>query len=172
MAVIVLCNFIPAPTAVILHTTLDLMLGLEPVQSKPPASVPVLQAMAEEGLEGAARKWKSLQEEHAEEYDFSQRQFGKNTAVCHIFHMLAPGIVKGMKNGIFLRVEFQRFNAKFLAQRQVESRRRFHPFAAHKNVSVTVKDKQLATHLIQQTLTCQVIFDVGKAKSRRNSVGP
>lgn len=86
MAVIVLCNYIPAPTAAIVHTTLDLLLGFEPEGLKPPASVPVLKAFAENGLEEAGRVWKSLQEEHTDEYDFSQRQF---------FNMAASSIELG-----------------------------------------------------------------------------
>jgi CubicO group peptidase (beta-lactamase class C family) len=75
MAVIVLCNYIPAPITVLCNTALDLLLGFETGSIKPPASVPVLKALAENGSDEAVRVWKSLQEDHKDEYDFSQRQF-------------------------------------------------------------------------------------------------
>ncbi len=75
MAVIVLCNYIPAPIKNLCDAALDFMLGFEPQILKPPASVPVLKALAAHGQEEAVRVWESLQEDHSEDYDFNQQQF-------------------------------------------------------------------------------------------------
>jgi CubicO group peptidase (beta-lactamase class C family) len=74
MAVAVMINYIPAPVAYIAEAALDILLGFEPEEFKPPATVPVLRAYAKEGGAAAAEMWKSLQEDHAEEYNFGQQQ--------------------------------------------------------------------------------------------------
>ncbi len=83
MAVIVLCNYMPAPVKALCDAALDILLGFEPEDTKPPASVSVLKALAKDGHEEAVRVWKSLQEDHGEEYNFGQQQ---------LFYMAAMSI--------------------------------------------------------------------------------
>ena len=75
IAVVVLCNYIPAPVGYLSEAALDILLGFEPEGFKPPASVPVLRALAQEGRDEAVAVWESLRQEHAEEYEFGQQQF-------------------------------------------------------------------------------------------------
>lgn len=75
MAVVVLCNYIPAPVGYLSEAALDILLGFEPKGFKPPASVPVLRALEEKGRDEAVAVWESLRREHAEEYEFGQQQF-------------------------------------------------------------------------------------------------
>jgi CubicO group peptidase (beta-lactamase class C family) len=74
-AVVVLCNYIPAPIRYLGEASLDMVLGHEPMGFMPPVSVPVLRALSEKGLEEAVALWNSLNQEHAEDYNFSQQQF-------------------------------------------------------------------------------------------------
>ena len=75
MAVVVLCNYIPAPVGYLSEAALDILLGFEPEGFKPPASVLVLRALEEKGRDEAVAVWESLRQEHAEEYEFGQQQF-------------------------------------------------------------------------------------------------
>ncbi|MFA9454020.1 MAG: serine hydrolase domain-containing protein, partial [Candidatus Aminicenantaceae bacterium] len=75
MAVVVLCNTIPAPVSYLSKTALDILLGFEPEVFKPPASVPVLWELEEKGRDEAVAVWESLRLEHAEEYEFGRQQF-------------------------------------------------------------------------------------------------
>ncbi|MGD8536389.1 MAG: serine hydrolase domain-containing protein [Candidatus Aminicenantes bacterium] len=74
-AVVVLCNYIPAPIRYLGEAALDMLLGFEPEGFKPPASLPVLRALSEKGREEAVAVWNSLHQENAEDYNFSQQQF-------------------------------------------------------------------------------------------------
>jgi hypothetical protein len=74
-AVVVLCNYIPAPIRYLCEAALDMLLGFEPEGFKPPVSVPVLSVLSEKGREEAVALWNSLNQEHAEDYDFGQQQF-------------------------------------------------------------------------------------------------
>jgi CubicO group peptidase (beta-lactamase class C family) len=74
-AVVVLCNYIPAPIGYLAEAALDMLLGFEPKSFKPPVSVPVLRALSEKGWEEALAVWNSLNQEQADDYDFSHPQF-------------------------------------------------------------------------------------------------
>jgi CubicO group peptidase (beta-lactamase class C family) len=74
-AVVVLCNYIPAPIRYLGEAALDMVLGHEPMDFMPPVSVPVLRTLSEKGLEEAVALWNSLNQEHAEDYNFGQQQF-------------------------------------------------------------------------------------------------
>ncbi len=74
-AVVVLCNYIPAPIRYLGEAALDMLLGFEPEGFKPPVSLPVLRALSEKGREEAVAVWNSLRQEHAEDYNFGQQQF-------------------------------------------------------------------------------------------------
>jgi CubicO group peptidase (beta-lactamase class C family) len=74
-AVVVLCNYIPAPIRYLSEAAVDILLGFEPEDYKPPASLPVLRALSEKGREEAVAVWNSLNQEHAEDYDFGRQQF-------------------------------------------------------------------------------------------------
>lgn len=74
-AVVVMCNYIPAPIRYLCEAALDVLLGFEPKDFKPPATVPLIRALAEKGRQGAVAVWNSLNKEHAEDYDFSRQQF-------------------------------------------------------------------------------------------------
>jgi CubicO group peptidase (beta-lactamase class C family) len=74
-AVVVLCNYIPAPIRYLGEAALDVMLGFESEGLKPLVSVPVLRELSEKGREEAVAVWNSLNQEHAEDYDFGQQQF-------------------------------------------------------------------------------------------------
>jgi CubicO group peptidase (beta-lactamase class C family) len=73
-AVAVMINYIPAPVAYVAEAALDILLGFEPEDFKPPAMVPVLRAYAEGGKGAAVELWRSLRKDHAEEYEFGQQQ--------------------------------------------------------------------------------------------------
>ncbi|UCC39731.1 MAG: beta-lactamase family protein [Candidatus Aminicenantes bacterium] len=75
MAVVVLCNFIPAPVSYISDAALDILHGYEPRGFTPPASIRVGKTLAEKGPEAAVKQWNSMKEEHAAEYDFNPRQY-------------------------------------------------------------------------------------------------
>ncbi len=74
MAVIVLCNYIPAPVGYVTNAALDILLGFEPEGFKPPASIPVGRALVEQGVEAAVAEWNSIKDERAEEYNVNKRQ--------------------------------------------------------------------------------------------------
>ncbi len=74
-AVVVMCNYIPAPVRYLGEAALDMLLGFEPEGFKPPVSVPVLRVLSEKGRDEAVAVWNSLNQEHAEDYNFGQQQF-------------------------------------------------------------------------------------------------
>jgi CubicO group peptidase (beta-lactamase class C family) len=90
-AVVVLCNYIPAPVRYLGESALDMLLGFEPGGSKPPASVPVLRVLHEKGREEAVAAWNSLNQEHAEDYDFGQRQFYNMAAMAIMLDRVEDG---------------------------------------------------------------------------------
>ena len=75
IAVVVLCNYIPAPVGQLSNAVLDVLLGFEPDKFVPPASFPVLRVLADKGLSEAVTLWNSLKQDNAEEYDFNLQQF-------------------------------------------------------------------------------------------------
>jgi CubicO group peptidase (beta-lactamase class C family) len=75
IAVVVLCNFIPAPVEEVSLAALDIVLGSEPRELKPPASVRVLRTLGERGVEAAVQEWNSLKQDYPEKYDFGEQQF-------------------------------------------------------------------------------------------------
>jgi CubicO group peptidase (beta-lactamase class C family) len=90
-AVVVLCNYIPAPIRYLGEAALDVLLGFEPEGFKPPVSVPVLRTLSEKGREEAVAVWNSLQQEHAEEYDFGPRQFYNMAAMSIALDRIEDG---------------------------------------------------------------------------------
>ncbi|MBN2431326.1 MAG: beta-lactamase family protein [Acidobacteria bacterium] len=75
-AVVVLCNFIPAPVEMIAYAAVDILLGQEPPQLRPPlASLKVLAELKTTGREAAVQLWHSLYQTDPEGYDFSPQQF-------------------------------------------------------------------------------------------------
>ena len=90
-AVVVLCNFIPAPIRYLGEAALDMLLGFEPEGFKPPVSVPVLTALSERGREEAVAVWNSLNQEHAEDYDFGPRQFYNMAAMSIALDRIEDG---------------------------------------------------------------------------------
>jgi len=75
IAVVVLCNFIPAPVEKVSLAALDVVLGYEPQELDLPASVRVLKRLADEGVEAAVGEWNTLKQDFPEKYDFSEQQF-------------------------------------------------------------------------------------------------
>lgn len=75
IAVVVLCNFIPAPVRQISLAALDIILGSEPQELKLPASIRVLKTLGDRGVEAAVQEWNSLKQDYPEKYDFSEQQF-------------------------------------------------------------------------------------------------
>jgi CubicO group peptidase (beta-lactamase class C family) len=75
IAVVVLCNFAPAPASDLSSTALDIVLGLKPQVLKPPASVLVLRTLADQGVEAAVEKWKTLKRDFPKKYDFQEQHF-------------------------------------------------------------------------------------------------
>jgi CubicO group peptidase (beta-lactamase class C family) len=90
-AVVVMCNYIPAPVRYIGEAALDVLLGFEPEGFKPPASVPVLRTLSERGREEAVAVWNSLRQEHADEYDFGQQQFYNMAAASVMLDRIEDG---------------------------------------------------------------------------------
>lgn len=90
-AVVVLCNYIPAPIRYLSEAALDMLLGFEPEDSKPPASVPVLRALSEKDRDEAVAVWNSLYQEHAKEYNFGQQQFYNMAAVSIMLDRVEDG---------------------------------------------------------------------------------
>jgi CubicO group peptidase (beta-lactamase class C family) len=90
-AVVVLCNYIPAPIRYLGEAALDMLLGFEPEGFKPPASVPVLKALSEKGREEAVAVWNSLNQEHAGDYNFSQQQFYNMAAAAIMLDRIEDG---------------------------------------------------------------------------------
>jgi len=74
MAVVVLCNFIPAPVSYISKAALDILLGFEPEGFKPPASIPVGRILAEQGVEAAVARWNVLKDDPSSKYEVNPRQ--------------------------------------------------------------------------------------------------
>lgn len=71
IAVIVLCNLSPAPVSKIKNAALDLLSGDEPATFKKPAIIPVCNELEQNGLDAAVELWKSLVNDHPNEYNFS-----------------------------------------------------------------------------------------------------
>lgn len=90
-AVVVLCNYIPAQIGYLSKAALDILLGFEPEDFKPPVSIPVLRALTEKGLEEAVTLWNSLNQEHAEDYNFDQRQFFNMAAMSIMLDRVEDG---------------------------------------------------------------------------------
>ncbi len=90
-AVVVMCNYIPAPIRYLGEAALDMLLGFEPEGFKPPVSVPVLRALSEKGREEAVAVWNSLNQEHAEDYNFGQQQFYNMAAMSIMLDRIEDG---------------------------------------------------------------------------------
>lgn len=75
MAVVVLCNYIPAPVGYVTNAALDILLGFEPESFSPPASIPVSKTLAEKGVDAAVAQWNSLKDGQPSEYEINRRQF-------------------------------------------------------------------------------------------------
>ncbi|MFC2166264.1 serine hydrolase, partial [Acidobacteriota bacterium] len=75
MAVIVLCNYIPAPVSYISNAALDILLGFEPEDFTPPATIPIGKTLAEKGVDAAVAQWNSLKDEEPSEYLVNPRHF-------------------------------------------------------------------------------------------------
>ena len=75
IGVVVLCNFAPAPATDLAMTALDFVLGAKPDEPRPPASIPVLATLADQGVEAAVKKWHALRRDFPEEYDFREQLF-------------------------------------------------------------------------------------------------
>jgi CubicO group peptidase (beta-lactamase class C family) len=56
-ALVILCNFIPAPVRKLSAVTLDIVLGFEPESFKPPAIIRVGRTLADKGLDAALEEW-------------------------------------------------------------------------------------------------------------------
>lgn len=76
IGIVVLCNQSPAPVGDINRAILDIMLGHEPESVPKLASIPVLKALENEGMEAAVKVWEDLKEKSPDEYVFSFPQFG------------------------------------------------------------------------------------------------
>ncbi|MFC2098253.1 serine hydrolase domain-containing protein [Bacteroidota bacterium] len=82
IAVVVLCNFSPAPVYRIKDAALDIIFGYEPESYLSPAIIPVTKELKLNGLEAAIAMWDSLTTNHPEKYDFNSQLFtGLYTAV-------------------------------------------------------------------------------------------
>lgn len=90
-AVVVLCNYIPAPIRYLGEAALDMLLGFEAEDFKPPASVPVLKALSEKGREEAVAVWNSLNQQHAKDYNFGQQQFYNMATVAIMLNRVEDG---------------------------------------------------------------------------------
>ena len=75
IAVVVLCNFIPAPVEEVSLAALDIINGTEPRELKPPARIRVLKTLGDRGVEAAVQEWNSLKQDYPEKYDFGEQQF-------------------------------------------------------------------------------------------------
>jgi len=75
-AVIVLCNFIPAPVRSLADAALQAALGGEPAPLRPPpASLRVLEIFRSDGLAAAVQTLHSFQQTDTPQYDFSPQQY-------------------------------------------------------------------------------------------------
>jgi CubicO group peptidase (beta-lactamase class C family) len=90
-AVVVLCNFIPAPIRYLGEAALDMLLGFESKGFMPPASVPVLRALSEKGQEEAVAVWNSLNRDHSADYNFRQQQFYNMAAMSIMLDRIEDG---------------------------------------------------------------------------------
>lgn len=90
-AVVVLCNYIPAPIRYLGEAALDILFGFEPEGFKPPVSIPILKALSEKGREGAVAVWNSLHQGHPEDYDFGQQQFYNMAAMSIMLDRVEDG---------------------------------------------------------------------------------
>lgn len=82
LAVVVMCNLSSAPVKEITNTALDMALGFDPVVAKIPASITVSRELETNGVDAAVARWDSLQNNHAERYNFQPQQFsGLFTAI-------------------------------------------------------------------------------------------
>ena len=86
-----LCNYIPAPIRYLGEAALDMLLGFEAEDFKPPASVPVLKALSEKGREEAVAVWNSLNQQHAKDYNFGQQQFYNMATVAIMLNRVEDG---------------------------------------------------------------------------------
>jgi CubicO group peptidase (beta-lactamase class C family) len=75
VAVVLMCNLIPAPIREITNIALDIILGFEPTPIIPLASLPVFKTLQEKGLAAAAAHWQALLASYPDKYDFSPWQF-------------------------------------------------------------------------------------------------
>ncbi|HEU0294805.1 MAG TPA: serine hydrolase domain-containing protein [Anaerolineales bacterium] len=75
IAVVALANTIPAPMNMIMNAIVDLLLGLEPSIPKPPVLSSLGVVLSEHGIQGAADRYRCLQETGADQYDFCLEQF-------------------------------------------------------------------------------------------------
>ena len=72
--------------------------------------------------------------------DLRDRDIGTGAAILQVFHMTFSGRIVRMKHRIRPPVEFQRQDAKALAQGKIERRGRLNPLILQKDVRVTMKD--------------------------------
>jgi CubicO group peptidase (beta-lactamase class C family) len=75
IAVVVLCNLIPAFAEEFAYAAIDVLLGYQPGAISPFASVQIGKTLREQGLQAAATEWASLKIDHPDEYDFSLDNF-------------------------------------------------------------------------------------------------
>lgn len=122
MAVVVLCNYIPAPVGYVTNAAMDILLGFEPESFTPPASVPVGKTLAEKGVDAAVAEWNSLKEDPAKEYDVNKRQL-----YFFLNSVLELDLVEyGKKLALFYLEVLPEPDIKSLA-RMVQSHLRNHP---------------------------------------------
>lgn len=91
LAIVTLCNYMPAPIRYLSEAALDVMLGFESEGFKPPVSIPILRLLSEKGREEAVSLWNSLNQEHAEDYNFGQQQFYNMAAMSIVLDRVEDG---------------------------------------------------------------------------------
>lgn len=90
-AVVVLCNYLPAPIRYLAEAALDVLLGFESEDYNPPASIPMLKTFSEKGREEAVAVWNTLKREHAGDYDFSRPQLYNMAAMAVVMDRVEDG---------------------------------------------------------------------------------
>lgn len=75
MAVVVLCNFIPAPVGYVSEAALNLLLGFEPKTLIPPVHIAIGKTLAENGIEAAVAQWNKMKEKQDPGYEIDLQQF-------------------------------------------------------------------------------------------------
>jgi CubicO group peptidase (beta-lactamase class C family) len=75
IAVVVLANAIPAPVNKAADSIVDILLGFEPSIPKPPVLLSLGAILSVHGVQGAADRYRRLQEAQGDQYDFGPEQF-------------------------------------------------------------------------------------------------